>query len=160
MTSLRPAVLTAALCTFAGFIHAQTDAGTALSKADAMSIALQEQQGTIAEAERDEHDGRVVYDIEVLTDSGEEIEFKIDAETGEILDRWTDDDPSDDPESDELDELASGSVALEVVASSAEFAMNGVTVTPDGRVFVSIPQWTETASTSVEEVLSTGKIEP
>lgn len=49
---------------------------------------------------------------------------------------------------------------LEVVATSPEFAMNGVAVTPGGRVFVSIPQWTEADSPSVAEISSDGTITP
>lgn len=50
------------------------------------------------------------------------------------------------------------SADLEVVASSPDYAMNGVAVTPSGRVFVSIPQWTDVSSPSVAEVLSDGTL--
>jgi len=53
---------------------------------------------------------------------------------------------------------ASAASELEVVASSPDFAMNGVTVTPNGRVFVSIPQWTEADSPSVAEITRDGTI--
>ncbi len=69
----------------------------AISVEEAVAIALQAQAGTIGEAELDQFEGRTAYDIEVVNAAGEEIEFKVDAETGEILNQWTDDDPTDDP---------------------------------------------------------------
>ncbi|MEM6507677.1 MAG: L-dopachrome tautomerase-related protein, partial [Planctomycetota bacterium] len=51
-----------------------------------------------------------------------------------------------------------GADALETVASSPDYAMNGVTVTAGGRVFVSIPQWTSVDSPSVAEISSDGTI--
>jgi len=51
-----------------------------------------------------------------------------------------------------------GAAELEIVASSPDFAMNGVAVTADGRIFVSIPQWTSTASPSVAEIVGDGAI--
>lgn len=99
MTHLRSTTLMAAFCILSSPIHAQTN--TELSKDDAIAIALNAQQGTIVEAEKDEYNGRVVYDIEVLTAASEEVEFKVDAETGAILDKWTDDDPTDDTEGSE-----------------------------------------------------------
>ncbi|MEM6384171.1 MAG: PepSY domain-containing protein [Pseudomonadota bacterium] len=68
-----------------------------ISVEEAIAIALEAQTGTIGEAELDQFEGRAAYDIEVVNAAGEEIEFKVDAETGEILNQWTDDDPSDDP---------------------------------------------------------------
>lgn len=68
-----------------------------LTAEEAIAIALKAQTGTIGEAELDEFEGKPAYDIEVVTEVGEEIEFKIDAVSGEILNTWTDDDPSDDP---------------------------------------------------------------
>ncbi|MDJ0857521.1 MAG: PepSY domain-containing protein [Dinoroseobacter sp.] len=68
-----------------------------LTAEDAIAIALEAEPGTIAEAELDQYEGRQVFDIEVLNAAGEEIEFQIDAKTGEILNEWIDDDPTDDP---------------------------------------------------------------
>ncbi|MEM9063553.1 MAG: PepSY domain-containing protein [Pseudomonadota bacterium] len=68
-----------------------------LTAEEAIAIALKAQPGTIGEAELDAFDGRPAYDIEVIDEAGQEIEFKIDATSGEILNTWTDDDPSDDP---------------------------------------------------------------
>ena len=64
---------------------------------EAIAIALEAQEGTIGEAELDQFEGRPAYDIEVVNAAGEEVEFKVDVETGEILNQWTDDDPADDP---------------------------------------------------------------
>lgn len=68
-----------------------------LAVEQAIAIALEAQPGTIAEAELDQFEGKPVYDIEIVNAAGEEIEFKVDAATGEILNKWTDDDPTDDP---------------------------------------------------------------
>lgn len=77
---------------------AQTASETpSITVEEAIAIALEAQEGTIGEAELDQFEGRPAYDIEVVNASGEEIEFKVDAETGEILNQWTDDDPTDDP---------------------------------------------------------------
>lgn len=69
----------------------------ALSVEEAVAIALDAQPGTIGEAELDTFEGKTVYDIEVVNAAGDEVEFKIDAQTGDILNTWTDDDPKDDP---------------------------------------------------------------
>ena len=68
-----------------------------ISVEQAIAIALEAQAGTIGEAELDQFEGRPAYDIEVVNAAGDEIEFKVDAQTGEILNQWTDDDPTDDP---------------------------------------------------------------
>lgn len=75
-----------------------------LAVEDAVAIALEAQPGEIGEAELDTFEGRPAYDIEIINDAGEEIEFKIDAETGDILHRWTDDDPDNDPVSKSQEE--------------------------------------------------------
>ncbi|MEH6443551.1 MAG: L-dopachrome tautomerase-related protein [Oceanospirillaceae bacterium] len=46
---------------------------------------------------------------------------------------------------------------LETVAQS-QFAMNGVAITTDKRIFVSMPQWTDQPSPSVGEVMSNGNV--
>lgn len=71
---------------------------------EAISIALEEQPGTIAEIALERSNGDVVIDIEVINEVGDEIEFHLDPESGEILSSWTDDDPSNDPgETDDAD---------------------------------------------------------
>ncbi|WP_170334574.1 heme-binding protein [Ruegeria arenilitoris] len=76
---------------------AQSAENTALSIDEAVAIALEAQPGTVAEAEPDQFEGRPVIDIEIVNDAGQEVEFKVDIETGQILNQWIDDDPSDDP---------------------------------------------------------------
>lgn len=93
----------AALLVLTSSLPAQTQETAALptlSVEDAIAIALEAQTGTIAEAELDEFEGKPAYDIEVINSDGLEIEFKIDAETGAILNTWVDDDPSNDPVSE------------------------------------------------------------
>jgi len=70
----------------------------------AIAIALAEQPGTIAEIALERWYGDVVIDIEVVTEAGEEVEFHLHPESGEILATWVDDDPSNDPgETDDTD---------------------------------------------------------
>lgn len=71
---------------------------------EAIAIALEAQPGTIAEIGLEHEDGRVVIEIEVVNQFEQEIEFQLDAETGEILSTHLDDDPSDDPEAQEEDD--------------------------------------------------------
>ena len=49
---------------------------------------------------------------------------------------------------------------LELVAQSSRYPMNGVTVTSEGRVFVSMPQWTQADSPSVAEIGKDGAVIP
>lgn len=76
---------------------AEAPPAVVLTAEEAIAIALKIQPGTIGEAELDEYEGKPAYDIEVVNAAGDEIEFKVDAATGEILNEWVDDDPSDDP---------------------------------------------------------------
>ncbi len=154
MSFTRIKILSASLGVLVFPALAQTAGEEALTIDEAVAIALKVQPGTVVEAEADQYDGRAVFDIEIVNADGEEVEFKVDAETGEILNQWTDDDPGDDP----VGEATPGE--LEIVAASADFPMNGVTVTPEGRVFVSIPQWTDMKSPSVAEIMEDGTIQP
>lgn len=161
ITITKPLTLAVALGLFAAPANAsETKAAAFLSVEEAIAIALEAQPGTIGEAELDQFEGRPAYDIEVVNGAGQEIEFKVDAETGEILNTWTDDDPTDDPIASGASEPGDVGIELEIVAASPDFAMNGVTVTRGGRVFVSIPQWTTTRSPSVAEILKDGSIRP
>lgn len=54
---------------------------------------------------------------------------------------------------------AKGTARLEQVASF-EHQVTGVTVSPDGRIFVNFPRWTEDAPISVAEVMRDGRIRP
>ncbi|MEM9331101.1 MAG: PepSY domain-containing protein [Pseudomonadota bacterium] len=63
----------------------------------AIEVALEEQPGTVAEIGLERANGEVVIEIEVVTNTGEEIEFHLDPVTGDILAKWIDTDPTDDP---------------------------------------------------------------
>ena len=76
----------------------QTSRAASISVEKATAIALEAQPGIIAEVELDQFEGKPAYDIEIVNTAGKEIEFKVDAVTGEILNRWIDDDPTDDPD--------------------------------------------------------------
>lgn len=65
---------------------------------EAISIALAAQPGTIAEVALERSNDQVVIEIEVVNDAGDEVEFQLDAQSGQIIATWTDDDPSDDPD--------------------------------------------------------------
>ncbi|MEM7041696.1 MAG: PepSY domain-containing protein [Pseudomonadota bacterium] len=65
---------------------------------EAIAIALEAQPGTIAEVALDRAIGRVVIDIEVVNANGDEVEFALDAENGEVLWTHVDDDPTNDPD--------------------------------------------------------------
>ncbi|MEM6891124.1 MAG: tripartite tricarboxylate transporter substrate-binding protein [Pseudomonadota bacterium] len=78
---------------------------TQLTVDDAVAIALEAQPGTIAEAEEGQFDGRIVAEIEVLNEAGEEIEFMIDLASGDILSIVADDDPTDDPLANVLEDV-------------------------------------------------------
>lgn len=102
--------LTASLGLVAAPVFAQSAGKTLLTVDEAVAIALEAQPGTVAEAEPDEFDGRPVIDIEIVNETGQEVEFKVDVQTGQILNKWIDDDPSNDPlsPSELADEAASG----------------------------------------------------
>lgn len=56
-----------------------------LDMVQAIEIALKEVPGTVQETELEKEDGKQVYEIEILTADGQEMEVEIDAETGAIL---------------------------------------------------------------------------
>lgn len=58
---------------------------------EAIAIAMNKQSGHIEEAELDEDDGRLLYEIEIETANGE-VEIDIDAVSGKILKVERDDD--------------------------------------------------------------------
>ncbi|WP_434054923.1 MAG: PepSY domain-containing protein [Roseibium sp.] len=80
-----------------GAVSAQTTpAAATLDEAKAVEIALAEVPGTVQEAELDKEDGKQVYEIEILTADGQEMEVEIDAETGAVLEIEADGDDHDD----------------------------------------------------------------
>ncbi|MDN2578567.1 PepSY domain-containing protein [Aquibium sp. ELW1220] len=54
-------------------------------------VALDRYPGRIVEAELDEDDGRILYEIKILRSNGRVLEVEIDARTGRILDVDEDD---------------------------------------------------------------------
>ncbi|HSE57562.1 MAG TPA: PepSY domain-containing protein [Nitrospiraceae bacterium] len=51
----------------------------------AVDKAVGDVPGTVVEAELEKHDGRVVYEIEIIDEQGKECEVLIDARTGETI---------------------------------------------------------------------------
>ncbi|MET1411774.1 PepSY domain-containing protein [Roseibium sp. HPY-6] len=68
----------------------------ALDETRAIEIALAEVPGTVQETELEREDGKQVYEIEILTADGLEMEVEIDAETGAVLEVEADGDDDDD----------------------------------------------------------------
>lgn len=106
MSYLTRIALSAAFGLLSGDALAQSTPETRLTAEQAIAIALEAQAGTIGEAELDQFEGREVFDIEVINAAGDEIEFKVDVLTGDILNTWTDDDPTDDPTAGSAEEAA------------------------------------------------------
>ncbi|MEM7041694.1 MAG: PepSY domain-containing protein [Pseudomonadota bacterium] len=77
--------------------HDKPPLASPLTFDQAIAIALAEQPGEVFEIALERHDARVVTDIEVVNEAGHEVEFTLDARTGEILSTKIDDEPSDDP---------------------------------------------------------------
>ncbi len=71
----------------------------------ALAIAAAEfPGGTVVEAEIEEEDGRLVYDIHVKVDGDGEYEVLIDAMTGAVVDVELEDDDDDDEDEDDDDD--------------------------------------------------------
>ena len=69
-----------------GSVSAQTVAtATGLTEAEVIEIALTEVPGEVVEVEFETEDGIDIYEVEILTADGEEMEVEIDANTGEVL---------------------------------------------------------------------------
>ena len=80
----------------AGFVATQANAGApGLTEAQAVEIALAEVPGEVQETELEREDGMKVYEIEILTADGVEMEVEINADTGEILEIEADEDYTD-----------------------------------------------------------------
>jgi uncharacterized membrane protein YkoI len=62
-----------------------------ISLEEAKKIALAEIKGTVTEAELDDDDNRLLYEIEILTSNHREAEVKVDATTGKVLKAEIDD---------------------------------------------------------------------
>jgi uncharacterized protein (AIM24 family) len=62
----------------------------------AVEIALAQVPGEVQETDLEREDGMLVYEIDILTADGVEMEVEINADTGEILDIEAEDDSDDD----------------------------------------------------------------
>ena len=83
-----------------GAVSAQTLAAeTGLTKEQAIEIALMEVPGQVREVELEREDGVQVYEIEILTDAGVEMEVEIAADTGDVLEIEAEDEDHDDDDS-------------------------------------------------------------
>lgn len=81
----------------AGVASAQTNAPTAAFTAEqARQIALAEVPGEVQETELEREDGMLVYEVEILTADGVEMEVEINADTGKILEVEAEDANDDD----------------------------------------------------------------
>jgi uncharacterized membrane protein YkoI len=80
----------------AGFATMQANAETpTLTQAQAVEIALAKVPGEVQETELEREDGVQVYEIEILTADGVEMEVEINADSGEILEIEAEDDYTD-----------------------------------------------------------------
>lgn len=102
---MKNAYITTSVVTLGILIGPAMAQDTELTMNDAIAIALKAQPGTVEEAERDQFNGRVVAEIEIVNEAGEEIELAIDLASGEILSIVTDDDPTDDPDDTVLEDV-------------------------------------------------------
>ena len=76
-----------------GAVSAQSAAeATGLSEEQAIEIALLEIPGDVQEIELEKEDGALVYEIEILGDSGQEFEIEISADTGTVIEIEAEDD--------------------------------------------------------------------
>jgi len=89
----------------AGMVSAQTVANaTGLSEEQVIEIALMEIPGEVTDVDLERERGQQVYEVEVLSVDGSEMEIKIAAETGDILNVEADDEgcgKDDDHEDDD-----------------------------------------------------------
>lgn len=70
----------------AGMVSAQSVAeATGLTEEQVIEIALMEIPGEVQEVELENRRGTQIYEIEVLSPDGEEMEVVIDSQTGDVL---------------------------------------------------------------------------
>ena len=80
---------------------AQLEALATVTADEAAAAASAVVPGDVVEVELDDENGSVVYSVEIVDSSGAEVDVKVDAGTGEVLDQQIDDD--DDDSNDALD---------------------------------------------------------
>ncbi len=79
-----------------GAVSAQSLAtATGLTEEQVIAIALEEVPGEVQEVELESEDGMQVYEVEVMSAEGVEMEVEIAAETGEVLEVAADEDDCD-----------------------------------------------------------------
>ncbi len=90
----------------AGMVSAQSVADTTgLSEEQIVQIALLEVPGEVQDVELENEDGMQVFEVEILTADGQEMEVEISAETGDVLEISADDEDDDhDDDDDETDD--------------------------------------------------------
>ena len=81
----------------AAAVSAQTVAAeTGLTEEQVIAIALAEVPGEVQEVELEREDGMQIYEIEILSADGVEMEVEIAAATGDVLEIERDDEDEDD----------------------------------------------------------------
>ncbi len=81
----------------AAAVSAQTAAAeTGLTEEQVIAIALAEVPGEVQEVELEREDGMQVYEIEILSTDGVDMEVEIAAATGDVLEIERDDEDEDD----------------------------------------------------------------
>ena len=89
----------------AGMVSAQTAANaTGLTEEQIIAIALTEVPGEVQDIELERHRGAQVYEVEILTADGVEMEVEIAAETGDVLKVRADGEGCDEDEDEDDDE--------------------------------------------------------
>ena len=79
-----------------GTVSAQSVAeATGLTMEQAIEIARLEVPGVVQEAELEREDGMMVFEIEILSDDGQEFEIVIAADTGTVIEVDAEDDQND-----------------------------------------------------------------
>lgn len=71
---------------------AQLEALATVTADEAAAAASDVVPGEVVEVELDDENGSVVYSVEIVDSSGAEVDVKVDAGTGEVLDQQIDDD--------------------------------------------------------------------
>lgn len=92
----------------AAWAQSTTTVDPAISHAEAIEIALAEIPGAVMETELERDDATLVYEIEIITPDGAEMEIEIDAETGAILEVDAEDDDQDGDDDDGDDDVTTG----------------------------------------------------
>jgi uncharacterized membrane protein YkoI len=91
-----------AVATLVGATSAQSAGeAPAITEEAAIEIALAEVAGKVTETELEHEDGKQVYEIEIVTAEGVEMEIEIDAATGAVLEVEAEDDDDDDDRKDD-----------------------------------------------------------